>query len=89
MNCQLIVGTCVQRSLTFQMSHLSTVRNSAHIGRWGPLVLVFFEVLLCFGVGLCRFSGFRFAPLTNMQSFHHSHDDLGTPPGVHTRAKKK
>ena len=47
----------------------------------GSLVLVLFGVVLGFGFVVVFGSlFFRVAPLTNMQSFHPSHDDLGTPP---------
>ena len=65
----------------FHTSHLSTVETlpTLVVGvlwRW-----CFLGLFLGFGFCFCVwFSGFRFAPLTNMQSFHPSHDDLGTLP---------
>ena len=58
-------------------SHLSTVGNSAHIGSRGLLGLVL-GVFFVWFLLLCWFSC-GFAPLTNMQSLHPSHDDLCTP----------
>ena len=75
----------------FHMFHICTVRNSAHIGCWGSLVLVFFWGFVAFGgcfVLVLWFS--RFSPLSNMQSFQPSHDALGTRPhGVRLVQKRR
>ena len=68
------------------MSHRSTVRNSAHIGCWG-FRCRFWLALWVFG--LVFVSCFSFFSPYNMQSFHPSHDDLGTPPTRRPRSWKK